>query len=275
MEHAEKNHQVREDRLRSWIETYSVIPYRTPAAKIGLAADDPEQTVAAWAEAHGYHKMYQLSLYGDVYSYSNPMRIESDGTTLIMLSGEYKGKDYIHTIRYRLSTFPDEKTYWELFSDDGDGTVAEYDDGIERKLCFTITPPKGMRAEVLAEYLPVPGQEQPKEYPKVNSVTVLRTPLAAYYDVAYSHPAAADRRKNTFGEPGFFELQFYDRDVWMDGWSIEPLPDGTPQYHELNSCILPEPLPRQLSLECSISRTDPEFGDYVGIVYNHVTLERQ
>ncbi len=252
-----------------------VSPYRTPAAQIGLAADTPEQTVAEWAAAHDYHKLYQIHLYGDTASAYNPMRIESDGTSLIMLSGEYKGDGYVYKLRYKISTFPDEETYWELIHHGDNCTIAEEADSIERKVLFTVAPPKNNQVELLAEYLPDPAHEQPKEYPQVTGVRVFRTPLAAYYDVSYIHPAAEDRMKDTIGEPSFFELQFFDREVYMDGWYIETLPNGSAQYHEISSCELPDPLPEQLSLECCVYLPEVDLEELIGIVYNHVPLIRK
>ncbi len=262
-------------------------PYWHTAAELGLTTDDPEQTVAEWAAANGYHQMKEIRLYG-AYTvnedgsttsenhfvvYGNPVYVESDGTMVFMLAGENKGEGHVYKLCYRILTYPEPEpneqmgNYVEMRK-----MIAEYDDYEERVITFTVDTPQGMEAEVLAEYLPDPEHEQSSEFPQVTGLRILRTPLSAYYDVTYVHPAPGELRRYYFGEPSFITDQLYDQTVRMTGWYAEPVSGGSQQFHELHSCILPDPPLEEITLECAMEKRDPEFGDTVWRVYDYLPL---
>ena len=262
-------------------------PYWHTAAELGLTTDDPEQTVAEWAAANGYHQMKEIRLYGaytvnedgsttsenQFVVYGNPVYVESDGTMVFMLAGENKGEGHVYKLCYRILTYPEPEpneqmgNYVEMRK-----MIAEYDDYEERVITFTVDTPQGMEAELIAEYLPDPGHKQSSEFPQVTGVRILRTPLSAYFDVAYVKPVPGEQRRYYFGEPTFHVTPLYDGTVRMFGRYTETLPDGSTQFHELHSSCLPDLLPDQLTMECAMTKRDPEFGDTVSRVYDYLPL---
>ena len=262
-------------------------PYWHTAAELGLTTDDPEQSIAEWAAANGYHQMKEIRLYGaytvnedgsttsenQFVVYGNPVYVESDGTMVFMLAGENKGEGHVYKLCYRVLTYPDEETYHQSYDDPVlENAIVEYDDYEERVITFKVDTPQGMEAEVLAEYLPDPEHEQSSEFPQVTGLRILRTPLSAYYDVTYVHPAPGELRRYYFGEPSFITDQLYDRTVRMTGWYAEPVSGGSQQFHELHSCILPDPPLEEITLECAMEKRDPEFGDTIWCVYQYLPL---
>lgn len=265
----------------------STDPYWTKAAELGFPTDDPEQSIAEWASANGYQQLKEIRLYGAYtenedgsatsenlfHIVMNPIHIESDGTSVFLIACENKGKGHVYKLCYRVLTYPDEKTYRQSYDDPVlENMIVEYDDYEERVITFTVDTPEGMEAELLAEYLPDPAHEQSPEFPQVTGIRILRTPLSAYYDVTYVHPAPGELRRYYFGEPSFITDQLYDRTVRMTGQYTETLPDGSPQFHELHSCILPDPPLEEITLECAMEKRDPEFGDTIWRVYNYLPL---
>lgn len=262
-------------------------PYWTKATELGFPTDDPEQTIAEWAAANGYQKLKEIRMYGAYteeedgsttsenlfHIVCNPIHIESDGTSVFLIASENKGEGHVYRLCYRILTYPDEKTLHDVYSDPVlTNMICEYDDYEERAITFTVDTPEGMEAEVIAEYLPDPAHKQSSEFPQVTGIRLLRTPLSAYYDVAYVHPAPGEQRRYYFGEPSFISEQLYDNTVRMTGWYAETLPDGSMQFHELHSCDLPDPLPEQLTTECALEKRDPVFGDTVWSVYDYLPL---
>ncbi|MBR4068067.1 MAG: hypothetical protein IKK08_05495 [Clostridia bacterium] len=262
-------------------------PYWTKAAELGFPTDDPEQSIAEWAAVNGYQQLKEIRLYGAYtenedgsatsenlfHIVRNPIHIESDGTSVFLIACENKGEGHVYKLCYRVLTYPDEETYHQSYDDPVlENAIVEYDDYEERVITFTVDTPQGMEAEVLAEYLPDPEHEQSSEFPQVTGLRILRTPLSAYYDVTYVHPAPGELRRYYFGEPSFITDQLYDRSVRMTGWYAEPVSGGSQQFHELHSCILPDPPLEEITLECAMEKRDPEFGDTIWCVYKYLPL---
>lgn len=273
----------------------AIDPFYNTAAQLGVTPDFEGQTIAQWATAHGYHKLYQISCGGqrttdeagntilhDYFdAHNNPMRILEDGTTVWMMACAYKGEDYLYQLCYRILTFPpDIQTYHAVYSESALGNmIVEYDDYEQRVLTFTVVPPDETSITIVAEYRPAPDAQQPEEYPRVEYIRLLRSPLTDYYDVAYTHPPASKKKSNTIGEPRFFNLDLFSPDVWMKREYEELLPDGTVEKHYVRTnCTIPEAPPEQFSVICTIDYEVPYYDDTPdtghAIDYNILTLER-
>lgn len=273
----------------------AIDPFYNKAVQLGVTPDFEDQTVAQWATAHGYHKLYQISCGGqrttdevgntilhDYFdAHNNPMRILDDGTTLWMMACAYQGEEHLYKLCYRILTFPpDIQTYHAVYSESALGNmIAEHDDYEQRVLTFTVAPPDETSIDLVAEYRPSPDAHQPEEYPRVEYIRLLRSPLTDYYDVAYTHPPASKKKSNTIGEPRFFNLDLFSPDVWMKREYEELLPDGTVEKHYVRThCTIPETPPEQFSVICTIDYEVPPYDDDPdtghAIDYNTLTLNR-
>lgn len=273
----------------------AIDPFYNKAVQLGVTPDFEDQTVAQWATAHGYHKLYQISCFGqsttdengntifhDYFdAHNNPMRILDDGTTLWMMACAYQGEEHLYKLCYRILTFPpDIQTYHAVYSESALGNmIAEHDDYEQRVLTFTVAPPDETSIDLVAEYRPSPDAHQPEEYPRVEYIRLLRSPLTDYYDVAYTHSPASKKKSNTIGEPRFFNLDLFSPDVWMKREYEELLPDGTVEKHYVRThCTIPEAPPEQFSVICTIDYEVPYYDDDPdtghAIDYNTLTLNR-
>lgn len=260
-------------------------PASDPVAEIGQFPDREGQTILEWAQAHQYTSLYRVFLYSAVgmrdagqdtfdSSFHSKARMEADGSTTILLGGGYHGTDRPYQLHYAVEKWDLEKMQ-PLRPGIGDGpTVRSWEVLASGDFRFLIDGPEEARAEIEAEYA------APTEYGdgvfRIRTVRVVRTPLARYFECVYTLTEADGTQAARL--PALFSIFTVNGQTTygeMDMQStMETLgEDGTPEYHYLRPCGLPEPLPDQLRLTGFVA-SEAEAGDFSLAFNGQCTLRK-
>lgn len=206
----------------------SLTPDQSLAEEIGVQADYSGQTVAEWAQTHGYTSIKRIHVFSDAWTseqdtfdsgVSAAMRLTEDGGSLIMLAGGCRGEGYELTytvIPYVASAAgQNEKSAWTLSrraEDISYGAVRF--DGMERT---------AQNAKVLASYLP--ERQDADGAIRIEGVDLLQSPLACYCLVRYRVPSG-EKLLPIFA-PSMETDAFTWPDISMHGRGEREKADGT------------------------------------------------
>lgn len=234
---------------------------------IGISPDFEGQTIAQWADAHGYPDLYSLLLYdADVYtsgqstysplyaglSYPELEKIEENGIHLFMMSLPWEENRKSITLSYLIRKIEEqpadvnEKMTTMLTSVEADGNHKEY------FLSIPLEPAENMGKTIIAQYAPLSHGLPENHELQLESLTLFQTPVSGYWDMAYTLSPSRAHDGNREGSPWLYLSGIFGYNTNMHIWQQEEKEDGSIRYHLICSCVLPDSLPEILKGEISL-----------------------
>ena len=228
---------------------------RDDVAILGLTPDYPRQTIASWAENHGYTmydiRLYTAAAYPDLLyntgfdSMLGSMKRMEDGSVVIMMGGGTVPLAIDYELNYII--VPYQKTSSGLWQVDEWAAVDQ-----QQAIAFSVDVPNEPVSEVIAEY--AVSADTPTEHINLLSCRLLRTPLAAYIEYVYTlrddSVTPADRWLNDRFNAQHAQLTNWD--VRMEIHAAEAHPDGSTQYCYMETILLPDELPDEMRLDAAL-----------------------